>query len=493
MKSAPQFDLSTKVAVPRYVSRIIELLEAGGAADVFIVGGFVRDALFGIPSKDVDVEVYGLNYSQIHEILAPYFHCDLVGRSFGVLKVGRDVDVALPRRESKNGAGHKGFDVETTPNLAPREAFSRRDFTINAIGARRDGTIYDPFDGVGDMRRGILRAVGPAFKDDPLRVLRGVQFAARFGFSMESRTIEYCREIFSEFPTLSEERIYEEWKKWALKGSYPELGLEILRETGWIEGFPELAALVGCPQNPKWHPEGDVWTHVKAVCREAAEAANRFRPELTEDERVVLMFAALGHDFGKPLVTALDENGELRSLGHAGAGAPLARTFLERMKAPTRIVDCVERLVAEHMATQSPGDPSQRMIRRLARRLEPANIKLWALLCQSDALGCGAPQRYLTPDAVENGAELPADELKRRVLTRKIRFRADMWLEIAENLGVCNKAPKPILQGRDLIPIGVKPGPKMGEILRIAFEAQLDGEFIDVPSAIAFLQAKDVL
>lgn len=495
--------------IPQQALQIIELLQNAGATDAMIVGGFVRDFLLGVPSKDVDVEVYGLSYSQIRDVLSPHFKVDLVGQSFGVLKVGRDVDVALPRRESKAGIGHKGFDVEATPNLSTREAFARRDFTINAIGLRPDGSFCDPFNGIGDLKRKILRAVGPAFKDDPLRVLRGMQFAARFGFSADAQTIQFCRDVFSEFSSLSEERIYEEWKKWALKGKYPELGLEFLRETGWIAGFPELDALVGCPQNPRWHPEGDVWTHTLAVCREAADAARDFRPELSEDERLALLFAALGHDFGKPSTTARDENGEIRSLGHAAAGAPLVREFLERMKAPNRVVESVVPLVAEHMATQSfgPDGPSDRTIRRLARRLAPANVKLWTLLCRSDAFGCGSTRRYLTPDA-EDAAQklaLSSDELEKALKRdrqndalnlggeRKIRFQADLWLEIAEKLDLQESAPKPLLQGRDLAPLGIAPGPRMGEILKLAFEAQLDGEFFDVAGGIEFLKTKQLV
>lgn len=476
----PEISSPTFPYIPRQALKVIELLENGGASDVLIVGGFVRDALLGVPSKDVDVEVYGLSYSQIRDILAPCFHVDLVGQAFGVLKVGRNIDVALPRAESKNGIGHRGFDVKTPSVISYREAFARRDFTINAIGLRRDGSFCDPYDGVGDLKRKILRATSPAFKDDPLRVLRGMQFAARLGFPMDSQTIQYCREVFSEFSTLSAERIYEEWKKWALKGVYPRLGLEILRESGWIKGFPELDALVGCPQNPMWHPEGDVWTHTLAVCEETARAIRDYKPELSDDERVVLMFAALTHDFGKPSTTRRDEQGVLRSRGHAEAGAPLASAFLERMKAPNRIQEAVPPLVAAHMATQNVDDPpSDRMVRRLANKLAPANIKLWALLCRSDAYGC-----FKTS---ENAASTMPE------CRNKIRFQADMWLEIAQRQNVAESAPVPILQGRDLIALGVKPGPKMGKILKDAFEAQLDGVFATCEEGVEYLKTSGLL
>ncbi|MDO4558812.1 MAG: hypothetical protein Q4C47_07595, partial [Planctomycetia bacterium] len=251
--------------------RIARLLRDGGALDVYAVGGSVRDALLGLHSKDIDLEVRGLSYQKIADILSPHFPVSFVGRSFGVLKVGHHVDVSLPRRESKIGSGHRGFAIEADPTLSEREAFARRDFTVNAIGMRPDGTLIDHYDGLSDLKRGILRAVSPAFRDDPLRVLRGMQFAARFGFTMDEGTVNLCRELFDEFPTLSEERILEEWRKWALRGRFPSRGLAVLRQTGWIRGFPELAALCGCPaesgsQKSCGDSGGDVWDHTCQVC-----------------------------------------------------------------------------------------------------------------------------------------------------------------------------------------------------------------------------------
>ena len=467
--------MTMRVSDPSQLTfEIIDLLEQNGAKDVLIVGGFVRDRLLGVSSKDVDIEVYGLSYADILKILAPHFHVDLVGKTFGVIKVGNSIDVALPRRESKVGFGHKGFDVETVADLPVLEAFARRDFTINAIGLRRDGSYFDPYGGIRDLKNKILRATSPAFKDDPLRVLRGMQFAARFGFKMEPITVQLCREVFSEFSSLSEERIYEEWKKWALKGVFPDLGLDVLVETGWIAAFPELEALIGCQQNPDWHPEGDVWVHTKRVCREAAQIILNFSPSLNEDERLILMFASLCHDLGKPLTTKLDETGVLRSLGHEKEGVPLAANFLERMKAPNRIINAVKPLVAEHMATHGCGDkPSKRAIRRLARRLSPANIKLWTLLCQSDALGCGATERYMFTSLKENECDVQLNEIQKR----NIRFQVDLWLEIARELDIEEKEPLPLVQGRDLLGIGVIPGPSMGSLLKRLFEEQIDGRF----------------
>ena len=219
--SNPQFELARSVG---------QRLLAAGASDCLLVGGFVRDSLLDIPSKDVDLEVYGLNYDQIVAALSvDHASVNLVGRSFGVVKVGQMLDVSMPRRESKSGMGHKGFAIDADPTMTPHEACARRDFTINAIGMRLDGSIFDPFDGRRDLQLGVLRATSRAFQDDPLRVLRGMQFAARFGLDMEAQTAAMCREMVGEYPTLSPERIWEEWRKWAAQGRYPGKGLETCR------------------------------------------------------------------------------------------------------------------------------------------------------------------------------------------------------------------------------------------------------------------------
>ena len=308
--------MSQFVPTPK-VRKIEALLKAAGATDVLYVGGFVRDFVLGIPSKDIDLEIYGLTYRQIAEALRESFRIGQVGQSFSVIKVDNEIDLAIPRRERKIGVGHKAFEVIPDSSMTFREAASRRDFTINAIGMRMDGSFCDPFDGLGDLKRGILRAPTEAFCEDPLRVLRGMQFAARFGFSMEPRTIGFCRRVRDEFNTLSAERLYSEWEKWALKGNWPEKGLDILRETGWIESFPELFAMTRTPQDPLLHPEGNVWEHTRRVCVSAAKLAKTF--QLSSEDRLCLMFAALLHDVGKPSTLVKNEDGSI-SMGSRGKG-----------------------------------------------------------------------------------------------------------------------------------------------------------------------------
>jgi len=445
------------------VKRIVQLLLDGGASDCLFVGGCVRDHFLNIETKDIDIEVYGLSYKKILKILKPHFHVGWVGQSFGTVKVDNDIDLSLPRTESKIGAGHKGFDVVSDPFLAPAVALSRRDFTFNAIAIRIDGTVIDPFGGLDDLRNGVLRAPTEAFCEDPLRVLRGMQFAARFGFDMEERTLELCRRVLPEFDTLSAERIWTEWQKWAIKGRFPGRGLQLLRDSGWIARFPEIEALIDVPQNPKFHPEGDVFKHTKLTCDAAVKIADEL--ELCDLERTILLFAALCHDFGKPATTMLNERGTWSSPRHPAEGVQAAKNFLKRLQVPNVLLDHVPVLVGEHLAhlaIPSGELPSFQAVRRLSVRLAPSNIRMWSALCRADSLGCGTD----TP-----------------------RHRVSTWEEVAAKLDVRESKPKPILLGRDLLKLSMEPGRKMGELLHRAYEAQLEGTIANLDEALVWVKA----
>ena len=457
--------------IPSKAKKIIHVLLEHGAADCLLVGGFVRDCLLGLPPKEVDIEVYGLAYDQIVDILRrKRFRVGLVGKSFGVVKVDNDIDLSIPRLESKQGSGHKGFHVTSDPNLAYGQAFARRDFTINAIGMRLSGDLIDPFGGQADMRQKLLRAPTEAFCEDPLRVLRAMQFAGRFGFDLEPHTIELCRSVLPEFGTLSPERVWGEWYKWATRSQFPAKGLRVLEQTGWIACFPEIAALIGVPQHPARHPEGDVFAHTCLVCDAAKKITDEMRSnEIPCDEReqAILLFAALCHDFGKPATTTKNQHGEWSAPNHAAESVTPATTFLERMLAPGWLLEQVTPLVAEHLAHLIAPDadvPQDQYIRRLADRLTPSNIRLWAALCRADSLGCG----FATPWG-----------------------RINRWEAVAEKLRVRESRPKPILQGRDLIARGMAPGPEMGRLLQRAYESQLDGVFTDHDSAMQWLTERE--
>ena len=199
------------------IAKVAEIVRsAGGRA--LLVGGCVRDMLLGTEPKDFDIECFGVAPKKLREALKREFELDLVGMSFGVIKLSHyDIDIALPRRETKLGLGHRAFEMECDPGLTVREASARRDFTVNAI--YRDpltGEIIDPWNGRGDLERMRLRHVSEHFSEDPLRVLRGMQFIARFGLEPAPETIAVCRAMTNE--NLPPERLFEEWRKMLVKG-----------------------------------------------------------------------------------------------------------------------------------------------------------------------------------------------------------------------------------------------------------------------------------
>ena len=434
---------------------------AGGRA--LLVGGSVRDLLAGVPEvKDVDIEVFGLRPEALQDLLREKYAYDACGLSFGVLKIQHlDIDVSLPRRESKRGEGHKGFLIDSDPFLSVKEAASRRDFTVNALYYDPLAeTFEDPYGGVADLESRVLRHVSPKFVEDPLRVLRGMQFVARFALTPAPETIAICRTIKIE--GLPPERLFEEWSKLLVKGVEIGRGLEFLRETGWVRYFPELARLIGCRQDPAWHPEGDVWEHTK-LC---LDAFARHRTGVKEDDLIVGL-AVLCHDFGKPDTTACDPvTGHIRSLGHDEAGVAPTLSFLRRLTDEARILKEVPPLVQCHMQPFSlwrsrAGDAA---IRRLAMKV--VRIDRLLRVAQADDQG-RLPEKL--------GGTSGGEDLR--------------WLAAAaERLRIAAAAPKPILQGRHLIALGYRPSPQFRVLLDRVFEAQLDGAFSDLDGALAYFK-----
>lgn len=445
-----------------FATNIVNRLMKAGAVRVHFVGGCVRDHLLGIEPDDFDLEAFGLSYEQIVEALSD-LEPNVVGRAFGVVKIG-SVDVSIPRRDSKTGIGHKGFEVHCDHTLSPEEAAERRDFTINSIAMTTDGQLIDPFDGRTDLENRVLRPTTDAFKEDPLRVLRGMQFVARFKLTPSASAIEMSRSLTDEFDTLSKERLWWEFEKWT-RGASPSMGLEFLEKTGWLDLFPALSMMRGVPQSPDWHPEGGVWTHTKHVCDAAAAIA--VRRAFSAEDRTILLLASLLHDCGKPSTTTLD-NGRFRALGHCRAGVQIAAEFLEGIMAPPAIVARILPLIDAHLVhTSVKGTPSRRAVMRLARRLEPVSIRLWAALCEADVSG----RPPLPP-----------------------RNPCEEWESAAADLNLTERGPQEILMGRHLIDEGFEPGPEMGDTLKAAFEAQLDDQFRDLEGALEWLrksQAQD--
>jgi len=437
--------------------------DAGGRA--LLVGGCVRDELMGKQPKDWDLEVYQLDAPRVREILDQFGPVNVVGESFTVYKLGHDLDVSIPRRERKSGRGHRGFVIEGDPSMSIAEATRRRDFTINAIlHDPLTGELIDPYEGQRDIQQRILRAVSSeTFAEDSLRVLRAAQFAARFEFDIHPETVELCRNI--DLSDLPSERIWGEMEKLMLQAQHPSIGLEWLHKLGAIEKlFPEIQSLIGVPQDPEWHPEGDVFVHTQLTLDRARELID----DLSYPRQVTVMLASLAHDFGKPATTEFIE-GRWRSRGHEEAGVLPAESFLDRVKVHTidgyNVRAQAIALVREHL---KPGEffkkrdeVGEGAFRRLARRCEP---DLLYRVAKADSLGRNADW---VPREQWYGAE------------------AQEWfIERTRELEVEQRAPDPLLLGRHLLELGVEPGPRMGEITRAVYEMQLDGRVRTLDEAI---------
>jgi len=458
--------LSSAVEMTVLPENIAELVRsvhrAGGRA--MLVGGCVRDELMGVEPKDWDLEVYGIQPEKLREILDSFGSVNVVGEAFTVFKIGSHLDVSIPRRERKIGTGHRGFAIEGDPDMSFAEACSRRDFTINAI--LKDpltGEIIDPFDGQGDIERRLLKHVSSeTFAEDSLRVLRAAQFAARFEFEIDPQTIEICRSI--DVTDLPKERIWGELEKLLLRSERPSIGIKWLYELGVADQiFPELACLVGVPQEPEWHPEGNVDVHTMMV----ADEARKLIDPLDYPRRVAVMLGALAHDFGKPPTTEFID-GRTRSRGHDEAGVEPTLSFLDTLGIFTLdgydVRNQVVQLVRYHLKpgeyykAKSPvGDGA---FRRLARKVEP---DLLYRVAKADSLG-------------RNPEWLPKEKW--------FDAAAQEWfIGKVRELAIEKKAPDPILMGRHLIEMGLDPSPRFKQILDAVYELQLDGNIGSLDSA----------
>jgi tRNA nucleotidyltransferase (CCA-adding enzyme) len=431
----------------------------GGRALIFC--GWVRVRLLGAPGKDIDVEIYGVPAADLPPLLAPLGPVNLVGEAFTVFKVG-DLDVSLPRRESKVGQGHRGFEVVGDPDLPVEAAARRRDFTINAIAYDPlAGEYVDPFGGRQDLDRRILRVVDPAtFADDSLRVLRAVQFAARFELTLDGQSAALCRSI--PLDDLPAERIWGEVEKLLLRARRPSIGFALALDLGVVARlWPELERLVGCGQEPEWHPEGDVWTHTLLVVDRMRERID----DLPRPPQATLMLGAVTHDFGKPATTALID-GRVRSPGHEEAGVAPADAFLDRL----------------NVWTMNGFDVRRQVLGLVAHHLKPG---MWH---KAELVGDGAFRRLAQKVDLELLARLAeADCLGR---TGEFDCSAMAWfLERARKLGVEHRPPPPLLLGRHVLGLGLAPGPAVGAVLKAVYDAQLDGEITTLEEAQARARA----
>lgn len=455
-------------------------------AKAIVVGGSVRDHFLKLPSKDYDIEVYGLeSLEELEKILSEFGSVNLVGKSFGVLKFvhnKEEYDFSFPRTEAKVAQGHKGFEVQTDGKMDFKTASKRRDFTINAMGYDiEEKAFLDPFFTQEDLNQQILRHIDDdSFVEDPLRVYRAVQFCARFEFDLAEETKDLCKQMVDKglLEELPKERVYTEIKKLLLKAKKPSLGFELMRELGILQYFPELEAIIAVPQDATWHPEGDVWIHtlmcvdaMAKLCRsgcavtQGGNALGVPHPDNSK-QKLKFMFAILCHDFGKASTTAFDEEkGRIRAIGHEAAGVEPTKNFMYRLTDEHDFIESILPLVEYHLMPSQfyKNAAKSKAIRRLATKV---NIEELVIVAKADFLGRTSPE----------------------ALTGV--YEAGEWLlEKAKGLKVQNKPLDNLLQGRDLIALGLKPSPEFTRILDEVYELQLEGSIYSKEEALAYVSS----
>ncbi len=451
------------------INRICSLLKKAGGTP-YLVGGAVRDTLLGINTHDIDIEVYKIpSYEQIKKCLSPHYKILEFGASFGICQIKLDtmhIDIALPRTERKTGNGHTGFEVQHDPNLDLKTAASRRDFTINSIAYDPiNKQLHDPHNGQADLKNKVLRHVSDAFSEDSLRVYRAMQFSARFDFEIAPETLALCRKI--DTTDLPKERLFGEIQKCLLLAKKPSLAFNKMEALGILNHYPELKALKNCPQDPEWHPEGDVWDHTMMVIDQMAQ----LKPE-NPDDAIMLMLAAVCHDFGKPITTEKID-GRWRSPNHEKEGVAPSIQFLKRLTDNKKLIQRVIPLVEHHLKpallynADQKDTVSDSAIRRLSSKVTLSEL---FLLAKADHFG------RTTPDALAK------------------EFPAGTWLlERAEALNVKDQKPVPIITGKRLIEEGLNPGKAMGDLLKMLYEKQLDGEISSIEDGLRILREHNEL
>lgn len=449
-----------------------------------IVGGFVRDAILGGHPKDIDLEVYGVSPERLEDLLNQMYPgiVNTVGRSFGILKVhlGEDVgfDVSIPRRESKSGKGHRGFIVDSDPGMSIEDAARRRDFRFNSMAADPlTGEVIDPYGGLEDLRTRTLRVTDPErFQDDPLRVYRALQFAARMDLTVEPQTLALLKEMVrrGDLDELPKERISDEVKKLLLKSEQPSVGFELARELGIIrKDYPELHALIGCPQEREWHPEGDVWIHTMMVVDEAAKISRQPDRGFSTDERLQVLLGALCHDLGKPPTTKL-EDGRIRSKGHEEAGEGPTRSLCEKWSFAERDVQAAIASATHHLKpgmlyrNLEKGEMVEKgytnAVRRLLKAISPVSWRVLLATSEADFRGRTIPGVATAPYAP-----------------------GDLLAEMVRKNGLDLDPTRPLIQGRDLLDLGIKQGPRMGQIIKAIEKLRDDGAITTRDEALARL------
>ena len=426
------------------LNKVIDELNQQGAT-VYFVGGCVRDDLMNRPCHDFDIEVFHITSEKLVETLSQFGHVDTFGKQFGIYKLLKlpEADFALPRLEKKINEGHQGFEVETNPHLSMEKAAMRRDFTINAIYFNTKTNEYeDYYGGIEDLKKGIIRVVNKdTFQEDPLRILRLAQFVSRFEFQIDPFSQQLCFEMVKRgnLKTLSKERVFAEYNKMLL-GVKPSLGIQFLYE---INGLPEALQVLGnIHQRLDYHPEGCVLNHVKMVVDHAATIKDQTSYPLG------FMWSCLLHDIGKASTT--DAFGH--AYNHENVGADLSSEVLKLFCNHKKLMSYVKIMIALHMKL---GQYTRNNVK------DKTFLKLLAQLNGKSSLN---DLYYLTESDMYGRLRDGYEDVK------KIQ---EFLIEKTNKLGC--EAPTPFINGQDLIALGVSQGPKMKELLALAYDMQLGG------------------
>ncbi len=429
--------------------------EAGGA--LYYVGGCVRDKLLGIQSYDIDVEVHGISPEALENILSRLGHTRKLGLSFGIWSLdGRNIDIAMPRLEKATGHGHRDFETFIDPFLGTKKASQRRDFTVNAIMENvLTHEIVDHFDGISHLKQGVLKHVdSESFAEDPLRVLRGAGFAARFGFTVAHETAELFKRMSLE--ELSRERVFAELEKALMKAERPSVFFNVLKETGMLHTwFSEIESLIGVAQPVKYHAEGDAYNHTMLVLDQAAMLRSDAKKPL------YFMLSALCHDLGKA-VTTREIDGKIRSLMHETEGVKIAEKFITRITGEQELKRYVLNMILLHMrpnmlAGQQSGQKAY--FRLFDKSVEPSDL---LLLAKADFNGSVSKEK----DGYGQVEECLRDAL--------YEYKQLMKREH--------------VTGDDLISAGLSPGKEFSELLALAHKLRLAG--VEKKDALSQVLAK---
>lgn len=421
-----------------------DVKELGG--NTYYVGGYVRDKLLGIPNKDIDIEIHNITPNQLETILNKYGNLQTIGKSFGIFNIkGYDLDIAMPRIESNTGRGHKDFEVFVDPFIGEKNACKRRDFTINALMEDvLTGEIKDYFNGLEDLKSKTIKHIDDkTFIEDPLRVLRACGFASRFNFNIDNKTLDLIKTI--DISTLPRDRIAGELDKVLLKSNKPSLFFENLDKCNQTKWFKEIFDLKNIPQSKKYHPEGNAYIHTMLVLDEASK-----NKKYVSNPRNFLV-AALCHDFGKANSLSFDKDNNPHTYKHEITGLPLIKDFLSRIYNNNELEKYVCNMTQNHMIPhQLIKDKSKdkSFYTLYDNCINPNDL---ILLNKCDDLGRGIEI-----------IDIVKTEQNQILLKEKLKEYRQLMKE-------------PMITGKDLIDLGLKPSPLFKIILDKSHKLHLSG------------------